>query len=409
MPKPQDKTPTPRSPGSEIDPVFIWPTPNHEDLLFWVEKSGDLPKNKTWQYGDPFWDAVKYPDHKLVYVTPQTPDKWSRWYYASDRLNEGAYNFQDDQGQRLTRSYIVPRADYLDRVAYLASLPTVGTADATFTQYVFAGESEIRLESPLDGLYVGVERYYLPPVKTDIEFDQTLERNVVVTRTIIPHGTGAGAASAGSITEVQDVNTWYDIEVKRELEGLGGITFPVQLDTVPVDVPFRLPPKLNTVVTHAAGALADSDSAARSMSEDFAFDYNMTDPMDGPYQGRLLRFLTDDPSALIASYPQFRVNAARETLFIGRAWFYASQKGNSTHAQTQIIELPRSIHDTLTITPPANPYGALQIVTSSLAATPNYAAIIAGGYKTIGYDPKKAPLKLWIVDIVQMNFTGIYA
>jgi hypothetical protein len=643
MRNPPDNTPEPQKPAAQHQPVLIWPTPDKADLVFWVNRVGTLPKDKLWTYGEAYPDATRYPDHKLVYVTPETPDKWSRWYYASNRLNEDAYNwsftqadigsskfdavertyltprasytdaspamgatmpdtpadvfsgtyvlagrkqmrtgdetfdslyvgetrtyvrratlgavvfdsktgrgsrdtvslyyrgeivsgtaietlaaapsnaywglqtdgsfrtvqqpsdnwwavttssvipanainsasnpaktrvqervtplgtdiifsevgqmpvvvptygsahydaaswpnhklafiepadesgllfkfwyvadrasqdnynFKDDEGQRLTRTYVIKRSDYLNRVTYLASLPTVGTADAVFTQYVFAGESAIRLDSPLDASYVGIERIYLPPVKTDIEYDETLERNVVITRTIIPHGSGSGSASPGSITEIQDINTWYDIEISREVEGGWGAD--VQLATVPCDVGLNLPPKLNSVTFHSAGALADSTSAARSMSEDFGIEFNMTDPMDGPYQGRILRFLTDDPEAYVSTYPQFRVNAARETLFIGRAWFYASQKGNSTHAQAQIVELPRSIHDTITITPPANPYGAQQIITASLAATPSYATIIAGGWKTVGYVSKKAPLDLWIVEITQMNFTGVY-
>ena len=361
-------------------------------------------------YGSAHYDTTNWPNHKLAHIEPaDETGLLHKFWYVADRASQDNYNFKDDEGQRLTRTYVIKRSDYLNRATYLAGLPAVGTADGVFTQYVFAGESAIRLDNPLDGIYVGVERIYLPPVKTDIEYDEALERNVVITRTIIPHGTGVGAASAGSITEIQDINTWYDVEVTRELEGLGSITFPVELDTVPADVPHRLPPVLVSVETYCAAALADSTTAPRSMSEDFAFDYKLQDPLDGPYEGRILRFLTDDPDALRATYPQFRITAARETIFIGRAWFYASTKGNSTHAQTQIIELPRSIHGEITITPPDNPYGADQVITSSLDATPNYASIVAGGYQTVGYEPKKAPLKLWIVEVIQVNFTGVYA
>ena len=81
MPKPPDNNwnpPRPRTPAPQIDPVFLWPTPDKTDYLFFVERNGDLPANQQWSFGDPFPDRLKYPNHKLVFVAPQTVDKWSK-------------------------------------------------------------------------------------------------------------------------------------------------------------------------------------------------------------------------------------------------------------------------------------------------------------------------------------------
>lgn len=186
MLKPPDKTPAPRSPASEFDPVFIWPTPNHEDLLFWVEKNGDLPKNKTWQYGDPYWDAVKYPNHKLVYVTPQTPDHYSRWYYASDRISQDSYNWSFTQADiggskfdAVDRTYLTPRATYNDASPAMGATMPDTPADVFSGTYVLASRKQVRTgDETFDSLYVAETRTYVRRATLgEIRFDQKTGRN----------------------------------------------------------------------------------------------------------------------------------------------------------------------------------------------------------------------------------------
>ena len=53
-------------------PVFIWPTPEHEDRLFYVERDGREPKYKntkdyqSWDYGDSYPDSDEYPEVRLT-------------------------------------------------------------------------------------------------------------------------------------------------------------------------------------------------------------------------------------------------------------------------------------------------------------------------------------------------------
>lgn len=114
-----NQTPAPRRPTPQIDPQFIWPTPEKQDLLFWVEANGTLPKNQGWAYGDKYQNGVEYPDHRLVHVTAADADGWSRWYYASNRISEDDYNFEFTQanigGQvfhGVQRTYLTPRAEF---------------------------------------------------------------------------------------------------------------------------------------------------------------------------------------------------------------------------------------------------------------------------------------------------------
>jgi hypothetical protein len=172
MPRPEDstwKSPSPRTPAPQIDQVFIWPTPDKNDFLFFVEKNGDLPINKRWKHGDPYPDQLAFPHHKLVYVGPQTVDKWSRWYYASDRLNQDEYNWEftsaDIGGNKfdaVSRTYLVSRE------AFDATSPALGSPmpnvpkDKFIGDYVLAGRVQQRTgEQELDSLYVLEKRIYI--------------------------------------------------------------------------------------------------------------------------------------------------------------------------------------------------------------------------------------------------------
>lgn len=172
MPNLTDTTPKPRSPAPHVDPVFIWPTPERSDLLFWVERNGDLPVNKSWSFGDAYRDAVTYPDHKLVYVEPQTPEKWSKWYYASNRISEDAYNWNhttaDLGGTRfdaVTRDYLVPRS------SYSATSPAAGSAmpdvpSGKFSGYILVNRVQKRTSTQLDSIYVAETRTYIKRTTT---------------------------------------------------------------------------------------------------------------------------------------------------------------------------------------------------------------------------------------------------
>jgi hypothetical protein len=98
----------------------------------------------------------------LVYIAPATeadPD-WVRWYYAAPREDQDDYNFELDGDEFLTRTYIIPRADYLDGVSFPE--PSQGTADATFANYNYVGQNIRRIgQQELDSHFVVIQRNYL--------------------------------------------------------------------------------------------------------------------------------------------------------------------------------------------------------------------------------------------------------
>lgn len=142
--------------------VLTFATPAIDDLIFYELKDSKLPENAPKAYGTKHPDRNKYPDHVLVYIAPamESDPDWVRWYYAAERADQDDYNFEIDGDEYLTRTYIVPRADYLDGVSFPE--PSQGTADAVFASFNYVGQNIRRIgQQELDSIFVVVQRNYL--------------------------------------------------------------------------------------------------------------------------------------------------------------------------------------------------------------------------------------------------------
>lgn len=426
MPKPPEQEQRPRSPSPSIDPVFTWPTPGREDLLFYVEKNGDLPANKEWEFGDAYRGRFEFPDHKLVYVSPQTPDKWSKWFYASDRINQEEYNFEFT-GDQLTRSYLVLRDKYYARTQAEANAaipqvedefvrPVVGTADTRFGQFVYTEDALSRTETELDSLYVLVRQVYRPASLVSYQWDETLERTIRITREPVPKGSVVGSGGPGVLVEVEPGNIFHDFKITTEVVWLSGESdingdpiFPIQLGSLPSDSNYSFPPLLRSASIDAAWAYADSAEAALAYDEAWYFAWDLVEPAPGPYEARILRFLVEDPNDLASSFTIDTPPATqRETIGIARWWAAASNKGNSAFAEAREEVIPSSIHDAITID--LNGVEALSkgLSRTSIPATEGFAAFAAKRSMVIGYEPRRTRFGLYEIHVIELNTTGVY-
>lgn len=411
-------------PSRKIDPVFIWPVPEKADYLFWVEMDMKLPANRSFTYGTAHPDATTYPNHKLVYVAPQNEDNISRWFYASNRTNENSYNWQLVNNNTIQRTYLVLRSDYP------SATPVVGTADpsATFASYVFAGESVSRTDTELDSRYVLVTRTYSIGTLISYQWDDAIERNIKITRQIIPSGTQTGSQANGVLVEIRAGDKFYDVKLTSEVVWLAGDLdggdpalpdFPIELTSVVTDANYPFPPRLDSVALYGAWAYADSSNAAPSYSEDFFFEINITDPMPGPYDAKLRRFLTNDPDAVRVLYPTAKITREAETFGLIRAWFNASTKGNRTFALARQHNIPPTVHGVVTLpaavnySQGANGTGGTTtgVGAASLAATPGYAAYAATTTTIAGVTTRRTSLGLYEVQVVEIQKGGsnVYA
>lgn len=431
MPRPEDtqwRNPKPRTPAPQIDPVLLWLTPNTADFLFYVEKNGDLPANQKFTYGTPHPDRVKYPNHKLVYVSPQSVDKWSRWYYASDRINEDEYNWNITSGEQLIRTYFVKRTLYYQRTQAEAdaavpqvdgefTCPVAGTLDVRFAKYGFADDTVSDAPEELTGLYIIIRRRYIEPVVSNLAWESNFNRYVRVTKEIIPASVypAPPVRTAGQTIEIQQGNAFHDVRITQELlvEPDGSDPpFPYQKPSIPDYRNFNFPSRLDSMELIYAYAWATSTRDAPSYSEDFYFKYTITDPRPGPYGATLERWITDDPDALKAANPLTKIPVPlKETTAIVYAWATAGI-ANRTKAEARELQLPSTIHKEVNVTVDGEEIpedaGVNRVFTSSFPETPGYSEFIALTEITIGYQVRELPFQLFEVIVIKLDITELY-
>ena len=433
MPKPpqppEPRDPQPRSPAPSIDPVLTWPTPGREDLLFFVERNGDLPANKKWNFGDQYRGGGHYPDHKLVYVSPQSPEKWSRWFYASDRINQEDYNFEFTADQ-LTRSYLVLRDKYYARTADQAASsatdiideftrPVVATADTRFAQFVYAEDALSRTETELDSLYIVVRQIYVPERLISYQWDDVLQRVIKVTRQVVEAQTETGSGTYGTQVEIQPRNIFHDFKITSEVQWLsedldadGNPDYPIQIDSVAADANYQFPPLLKSIKLFGAWAFATS-AAPSDYAEDFFFENDIVEPAPGPYDATVLRFITDDPEKVRTLYPTTRITARAETFGIVKWWASAHEKGNRAFALAREYQSPAAVHDKIELPGVINyVQGGMRSDSGygpgseDLPATPGFANYKAMTTTIAGVDTRRSRLGLWEVQVTQIQAGG---
>ena len=150
------------NPAPQFRRVTSYPTPVVSDRIFFELHDDRMPSYKSPPaYGTPHPKPLEYPQHKLVLVTPADDTGWSKWYYAADRseTTQETYNYAisypyggDESFPRYTRTYVIPRADYV--------VTAPGTADPTFTDAKLVAEKMDPLDGEIGSLYVQVTRIY---------------------------------------------------------------------------------------------------------------------------------------------------------------------------------------------------------------------------------------------------------
>jgi hypothetical protein len=97
--------------------------------------------------------------YKLAKITFDGQQHHHEWYFVNEREAQEAYNFEfkylDEASEKplLTRTYILPRADY--------AAVTEGTADTTHTDLHLIAQEQVRVDDPIvDSLFVVDRRTY---------------------------------------------------------------------------------------------------------------------------------------------------------------------------------------------------------------------------------------------------------
>lgn len=418
--------------------VKLYPTALASDVLFYEVVDSVLPNQQDPVYGTPHPNRALWRYHKLVHIVNRREDGKQLRYYAANRENQDLYNWDIRQGSALYRSYLVLREKYYARseeesenadpwIEHEFIHPVVASADSRFTRYGFADDEVLEAPNELKSLYIVVRRRYIKPVTVDFQFDESLDRSIAITKELIPTGSGRPPVSGpGFRVEIQDGNTFHDVQITREIvhdddSSSSGNPYPYQLESLPSTYNRQFPSRLDKVDLVWRWAFADSENFQHSFSEDYYFDFKITDPRPGPYSATILRFITDDPESIKDAYPITIVpSPASDTIGVTGAWYFASNtEGNATSAIAKEVSIPATIHDGITVNfeedvdsaAPPVPSEAQAIYRQTIDETPGYTAFmtaISTGPITVDYDVREAPLGLFEVSVIRIDASDLY-
>lgn len=416
--------------ANERTNVKLFPTALTTDVLFYVNVTSDLPRNKLPVYGTPYRTCMPhavedFPNHQLVFIFPNKEPGSQRWYFAANRESEDDYNWDIGQGEQLIRAYLVPRSLYYARSSAeaLAAIPlipgefvhpVVPTADVRFPKYGFADDTVVEAPDELKSLYIVVKRRYIEPVTVDYVHDDSLGKTIRITKEIIPAGSNQPPVSTpGTEVEIQNGNVFHDVKITRAIVLGGGVSYPYVLPPLPSTYNRPFPARLDSVELIWAWARAwqvTEPVAPESYSEDYYFKFKITEPRPGPYEATVLRFVTNDPAVVKASYPADIIpQPITESIAVVSAWFFASPEGNRTSATAKEWSVPATVHEEITVStggdasPLSNSYK-----TDVLAATPGVTAYFALSEIIADYDVKALPLGLYEVSVIVVDISNLY-
>jgi hypothetical protein len=147
------------------------------------------------EYGSPYPNANKWPDHKLVYIKPVDIERNEifEFFYAADRENQDLYNFSSgyrnvvgNAGGRefrvVQRSYVTLRENFqpLD-IEFGAAMPNVPEGKFDEVEYVFFDRQQQRInEQELDSLYVAEVHTYIETAFLDYKLSYGTQKSDVV-------------------------------------------------------------------------------------------------------------------------------------------------------------------------------------------------------------------------------------
>lgn len=171
----------------------IFPTPLIGDVLF--SEVRDCNRILIPEYGTPHPDAVKWPDHKLVYVKSVDIERDGifEFFYAADRENQDLYNFSSgyrnivgNVGGRefrvVQRTYVTLR-EYFKPLDILFGTPMPNIPEGKFdgVEYVFFDrQQQVIQEETLNSLYVAEIHTYIEIAFLELKISYSTTKSDVI-------------------------------------------------------------------------------------------------------------------------------------------------------------------------------------------------------------------------------------
>ena len=220
--------------------VFTYVSPNQDDFIFYElvdRKNESIEPANLPSIGDAH---PEYTSHKFVVAVPaDSRGDYYRYYYAADRTNQDAYNWQhstaDLGGNRydsVRRTYVVTRSAYKKSVPNISSaMPTYVDDPFTSTdEYILVSRRQAQLsgaDAELTNLFVLEVREYIkrvPLVQT--KFDEAFNKTLTTTVTLLhksedPLSQTKELDSTGYVTDVNQLTAEWFTKTERQVMNVG--------------------------------------------------------------------------------------------------------------------------------------------------------------------------------------------
>jgi hypothetical protein len=406
--------------------VLNYVSPDVRDILFYqTYPVSAFPAGQP-VYGSAHPDAGRWPNHELVFVQSDDGSNGHlyRFYYASRRASQNAYNYELKDGSELVRTYVIKRADYPSQLP----VPAGGTLDSVFTDYGFVGDSIRSVDEYLSSVYIAVQRRYIIPEVTETVYDPNIEANVKTVKTVVSSRYDLVAnnkiSGAGETFEVRHGNKFHDILIRQTVKNDAGQVPDRTLDTIysaqKYDaIPQRLDSVLFAYVSSFVSGTDTTGNARGQYAEDNTAEFAVTAPSSGPFKTKTERTVTASPEGLINSIlasANFLPRPKREDVSIK----YAAYSFNPPTAQAAARQytLPTAIHGVVPVTSTGTVNGTTVTPTgltidrsttpSSLAATPGFNGTDLVGNYLIDVNIRRTSLDLFIVEATSLILNGVY-
>lgn len=420
----------PISRGNQPSPkrqrVLSFVSPNVSDILFYETVDAQRIKENIPAYGTSHPDTVNWPNHELVFVQQDDQEgQLYRYYYAANRASQDSYNYEIRDGSELIRTYIIKRSDYPSAL----TPPAGGTLDSVFTDYGFVGDTVKSIGDPLSGIYIAVQRRFVVPVTIDYAYDPNLERNIKITKTVVPSGYTLASAgltnSPGDIYEVKHGNSFHDVLINQNIKNdLGGIP-DEELETVYGSQKYdAIPSRLESVDFDYVAAWVigfdNSGNVSGSYQEDNTAEFPVTAPSSGPFKTKIEKTLTTDPETKIDSIlasATLLPRPKREDVSIKYAAYGTSPP--VAQASARQYTLPAAIHGAITVNSNGLINGGTSTPTglnvtrvvepTTLSATPGFNGTDLVGTYLINVSVRQTSLDLYVVEATSLVLDGVYS
>jgi len=238
------------------------------------------------------------------------------------------------------------------------------------------------------------------PTLVEERYDPGLDAIVQITKDVIVPGSHHGFANVGDIQEIKPVDKWRSIRIRSKAMGVE------RSEMLPGVFSFQFPAVL--VSANMIGALASSSYGSNfDWDYDVAMVFNVREAFSAAVEGRVIRVVTNDPAAVLASYPPTVFKPESHTIAIVTAAAYNSPDTVWAKTSARTWQSPLALSTGVFVYPPPFLAGSIMVNAEMNVSIPaSDPPAIPSGWLTVGASSQRQRMGYWEILIRQILSPG---